>query len=296
MKVLVIGGDGFLGKKILSIFSKKGEKVTGTGHSKKAKNLIPLDITSRKRVFEVIEKVKPDVVINTAALTDVDWCETHEKECFKVNIDGVENIALACKKLECKMVQISTDYVFDGRKKTKYNEKDKPIPLNVYSKSKYKAEKVVQKNLENYLIIRTIVLYGFNDLEDKTTFVKWVLEKLKEGKEFKVVEDQVGCPTLIDDIAEALFVLIKKDRKGVYHASGSEYISRHNFAKKIAKAFGFNKRLVKPCLSSELKQKAKRAKYLNSDLGKIKKEGIKISSIDEGLIKMKKCMDEHNRY
>lgn len=293
MKVLVTGANGFLGKKIVKILKQKNFTIIPTSKIKDSTNLF-LDITKKESVLELLKSENPDVVIHTAALTNVDWCEENPKETFKVNVEGTKNVCNGCIKTNAKMVLISTDYIFDGSKSSSYVENDKPNPLGVYANSKLEAELVVLDLLQDFLIGRVTALYGFNDQLDKTTFPKFVLTALTSKHEIKCFTDQYSNPTLIDDVANALVKLIEKNKKGIYHMTGSENLNRFEFAKKIAKIFELNGDLIKTGTWIGSGHKSKRPKMIKSSIEKLQGEGIKMNNINEGLLIMKKQMELQN--
>jgi dTDP-4-dehydrorhamnose reductase len=292
-KVLISGATGFLGKKLMKVFADEGFEVVGTASEKKGK-ILKMDITDADEVMDMIVAEKPAVVVHAAATTRVDWCEDNKEEAFRINVDGSVNVANACRKIGAKMVYISTDYVFDGTKKGKYVETDKRNPIGVYAQSKAAAEVAIEKILENHLIARVTVLYGYNDDEDRQTFVTHVINTLREGKEFVGFTDQENCPTYIDDIAGALVQLVRKDEKGIFHLTGAENLSRHAFTMKIAKVFGFDQKLIKKGSWDSSGHKAPRAKFLDDSIAKLESKGIRMSTIEEGLKKMKKQMEKAN--
>ena len=223
MKILITGATGFLGKKLMSFLPKKGFEVIGTANGKK-NGFTPLNIKDRKEVSKVIGGEKPDVVIHCAAVTNVDYAENNKKETFETNVKGTENVALACKAIGAKLIHISTDYVYGGSKNSKYSENDELNATGIYSQSKIEAEKIVEKTLDNSIIARVTLLYGYNDRDDKNTFVNWVVRSLGEGREISAFTDQYSNPTLIDDIAGALATLIEKGRNGIYNVTGLSLI------------------------------------------------------------------------
>jgi dTDP-4-dehydrorhamnose reductase len=282
-RVLIVGASGLLGAKLCEIASGKYE-VFGTYHSHemKGKNFFRLDVTKRKEIFNLFERVKSNVVFDFHSITDVDYCELHPEEAWMVNVDGTKNIAEACKTFGAKMVFISSDYVFDGRKSS-YSEKDKPNPVNFYGKTKAIAEKVVEFLVPDFIIARTAVLYGLGGY-GKKPFPLWVLENLKEGKEIKVVIDQFNNPTLADNLAEILLKLYEKDVSGLFHVVGKDNISRYEFAIKVAEVFNLNKNLIKPIATPELRQAALRPRKLELSTKKLQRVlGIVPVEIEEGL-------------
>lgn len=291
MKVLVTGANGFLGKKISKIFFEKGIEVIRTDQSGR-NGALELDVTDEKMALKVIKENEPDVVVHTAAITRVDWCETHRKETFKVNVDGARNIAVACRKAGAKMVLLSTDYVFDGEKKGKYTERDNLNPVNVYAKSKAQAEIMVQKELTDFLIARVTVLYGYNDEFDKKCFPMHVIDALKAQKEFYCFVEQYSNPTLINDIALAIFLLLEKKQNGVFNLTGSENLNRLEFAKKIAKVFNLDEGLLKKGSWEKSGFKAKRPTHLDVSIKKLQDLGINMSDSFNGLLVMKQDMEK----
>jgi dTDP-4-dehydrorhamnose reductase len=245
----------------------------------------PLDVKRREETLSLITKIRPSVVIDTAALHEVDYCEEHKEECRAINVTGTENVAKACKAAGSKLVFISTDYIFDGKKK-EYGEADKPNPLSHYGRCKLEAEELIKSIGLDYAIARTAVLYGWNPT--KLNFVTWVIRELKAGKEIRVVDDQYSNPTLADDLAGMLLKIIEKSETGVFHTTGSECISRFEFAKKVAEAFSLDVGLVKPVKTKDLKQKAVRPKRCGMNTGKITGIlGRKPLTASEGLEKMR---------
>ena len=299
MKLLVIGGSGLLGYKVAKMASNEHETFLTYNYRSiqiEGCTALKLDKCDRKAVFELLEKIKPDVVIDTAALHNVDYCETHPEEAWKVNVEGTRNVAEACKKIDAKIIFISTDYVFDGTKGY-YTEEDTPNPLSYYAKTKLKAEKIIQSLDVNYIIARPSVIYGWNPNEvsglksssgKSVNFVVWALQKLEKGEEIKAVTDQYSSPTLADNLAEALLVMASSEKQGIYHTAGKDCVNRYEFTLKIAEVFGLDKSLIKPVTSEIFKQVAKRPKKCCLDVSKAEKDfGIRFLTVEEGLKLMK---------
>jgi len=241
-----------------------------------------IDIT-KKEIFTYIKKVNPDAVIHCAAFTNVDGCEIQKEKAWEVNVTGTENVAKACQNIGAKMIYVSTDFVFDG-KKGMYKETDETNPINYYGKTKLEGEKRVQEICKNYVIARTSVLYGWHE---RLNFVTWVIEQLKNKNKINIVTDQYTSPTFADNLAEVLLEVAEKDIQGLYHVAGSERISRYDFALKIADRFDLDKSLITPILSKELNQKAERPKDSSLCVEKIKnKVDTKLLNIEEGLERM----------
>lgn len=219
----------------------------------KAYNVNIFDIAQLKKL---IYELKPDVIINCAALTDVDQCEVDRKLCWELNTTLVENLISISRVIDCHLVTISTDFIFDG-KKGPYSEDAIPNPLNYYGKSKHAAENACLLGLERYTIIRTSTVFGVSSF-GKNNFVNWVLDKLIAGEEFHVIDGQHSTPTITDDIAQCVLKVLLKRKFGIYNACGKDFLSRYEFAQKIAKCFRFDSMLIKAMPTGKLQQKARR--------------------------------------
>ena len=290
-RILVIGAAGLLGSRLMDV-GKGNYEMHGTYKENKMKgsNLHHLDVTKREEVFSLLEKVKPDCVVDTAAITGVDYCETHPEEAWLVNVEGTKNVAEACKRAGAKIIFLSTDYVFDG-KKLDYNEKDKPRPLNYYAKTKLIAEHVLEALDVNYIVARTAVLYGVGGL-GKTTFVSWVIEKLRKKENINVVTDQHNNPTYTDNLVEILFALYRKDANGIFHVTGLDCMSRYEFAKRIAEVFGLDDKYIHPTTTPQLNQIAQRPEKVFMSTNKVERvTGIKPIGVKEGLERLKKQLE-----
>lgn len=214
------------------------------------------DIRDENQIKEEIFNVRPDIVIHSAAYTEVDNCEKNKELTYRTNAKGAENVAHACKLIQAKMVYISTDFVFDGTKNTPYTEEDIPNPINVYGWSKHEGEKTVQSILTNYLIVRTAWLYGPHG----KNFVDTIIQKSTSGNELKVVNDQKGSPTYTIDLASAVNSALKKDLTGVVHIANSGECTWFEFAKKILE-LKKSSTPITPITSDKLDRLAKRPVY-----------------------------------
>jgi len=266
--VLVTGGSGLLGSKLVGELSGKCRVFASYNIHPWAYCDFPLDVTNRVDVQHLINKISPDVIVHTAALTGVDYCESNKREAWAVNVEGTRNIVEAGKTVGSRIVYISTDYVFDGGKGA-YTEDDHPNPLDYYGETKLEGERVVQE-LDDYVIARTSVLYGWHS---RPNFVTWAIGELKQGRRINIVRDQFNSPTLADDLAEVVLNLIETGEAGVFHVSGSERISRYDFTKKIAEVFELDETLINPVTSDELDWIAERP--LDSSLDVSKVSGIR---------------------
>ena len=272
MKVLVLGAGGMLGKDLIPILSGK-EQVW-------ARDIGDFDITDRKGVQREVEALQPQVLVNAAAYTDVDGCESKKEMAFAVNAEGARNVALACAAIGGRMIHLSTDYVFDGSSRIPYREEDLPNPLNVYGSSKLQGERYIQAILENHLIVRTEWLYGRHG----KNFVDTILRHAGQQKELRVVDDQRGSPTFTRDLSFALERLIGMEARGILHVTNSGSCTWFEFARQILGEKGYNHVQVIPISSEELARPAKRPASSVMDCRKYEKlTGSKMTPWKEAL-------------
>ena len=250
MKILITGANGLLGHELSSLL--KDHTLILLSHSQ-------LDISDSESVNKQIDSSSPDIIINSAAYTQVDACETNYDLAFQSNAIGPKNLAIKCKQLGIPLIHISTDYVFEGneKKNSPLVENDKLGPKTVYGKTKLEGEKMVQENCEKYFILRTAWLYG-----EGKNFVKTMLSLSKKNKELKVVNDQIGSPTYAKDLAKAIKEIIEKksDKYGIYHVTNKGEVSWYEFAKKIFEIKNIEIK-VNPCTSEEFPRPAPRPHY-----------------------------------
>ena len=282
MKILVTGSSGMLGRDICKVFSADSEvigiDIAGDEGSYKA------DITDIAEINEIFTKEKPDIVIHSAAYTDVDGCERDPDKAYRINTEGTRNIAEACSSIGTPLIFISTDFVFDGSKDSPYKEDEETGPINVYGRSKLKAEESLGEFSGHYVIVRTSWLYGAHG----KNFVDTIIKKAQENKVLKVVDDQVGSPTYTKDLALALKDLIGSgDLSGseIYHISNTGDCSWYAFTRKIIDlSGGMEGVMVEPIASTELARAAERPKYSVLDTGKFEERtGQKMRSWKEAL-------------
>jgi dTDP-4-dehydrorhamnose reductase len=251
--ILVAGANGMLGRDLMA---QLGDRARGM-------DIDEIDITSLESVTRVLQGCKPDVVINCAAFTDVDGCESNSDKAMEVNGEGVGYLAMACREIGALLVQISTDYVFDGGKGVPYVEDDAPRPLNVYGESKLAGE-MNAAFCPEHLIVRTQWLYGLHG----KNFVETMLRLAADKDEIGVVDDQTGSPTWTVDLAKAITALIDKRCRGIYHAANSGYCSWNEFSRTIFADAGLAIS-VKPMTTDELNRPARRPLYSTLDCSKL---------------------------
>lgn len=277
MVVLVTGANGQLGQSLQFIAGNYPEIDFVFCDSKM------LDITQKEDINLVFNKIKPDFCINTAAYTAVDKAESEPEKAFEINVIGVRNLAEVCLDFKTKLIHVSTDFVFDGAKKTPYAEDDSTNPKSVYGQTKLDGEKAVQAILKDYFIIRTSWVYS----QFANNFMKTMLRLGAERDHLSVVDDQIGTPTNAVDLAEALIKIIKSDKKayGIYHFSNEGSCSWFDFAQKI---FEINKVTIdlQPIPTTQFPTPAERPKFSVLDKTKIKSVfGIAIKTWEESLNK-----------
>lgn len=291
--VLVTGANGLLGQKLTALLSAdKTLHTVATTRDKlhapvESATFYPLDITDEKQVNQVIATVKPDVVINTAAATQVDWCELHPDACFRINTDAVSFLLKACEQLGSTFIQLSTDFVFDGSHGP-LDESESPNPVNVYGQSKLKAEQLVMQATVPWCIIRTVLVYGVVRPMSRPNIVLWVKESLEQNKKIQVVTDQKRTPTLAEDLAMGCYLAIKQQATGIYHISGAEMMSPYDIAVRTARFFGLNEDLILPVDSTVFRQPARRPLITGFIIEKaMRMLGYRPHSFEEGLTLIK---------
>ncbi len=276
-KVLITGSNGLLGQSLLNLLLEEKDKYTVFGFSRGINRsgredfiYISIDITEEKLLKKEIKKIKPDFIINTAAMTNVDDCESHKEICDIINIDVVKWLIEISEEQKTHLIHISTDFIFDG-KKGNYKETDIPNPLSYYGLSKLKSEELLLNSKIKYTILRTILVYGKVFDMSRSNIVLWVCKMLKEGKEITIVNDQFRTPTYVEDLAMACKISIDKKALGIFNIASNKLLSVYEIALQIADVFNLNKKLIKPISTSTLNQTAARPAKTGFDLSKTNK-------------------------
>ena len=282
-RLLITGGSGFLGSDIARS-TIKGFKVYATYYTTPVQiagcSFVPLDIRNREQTFSSLKEIKPDLVIHTAALVDVDYCEEHSEEAWSINTEGTENVALATREVGAKLVYISTDSVFDGEKGM-YGEEDVPHPLNVYARTKLEGEARVRCCLPESIIIRT-AFYGWG-FPGKHSLADWLITQLKRGEKPKMFTEVLFSPIPINVLVAAMLEMCGKNLSGLYHVGGRERCSKYTFGLELARAFGFNESCIQPSTRAEAQLKAPRPKDISLNVNKTLSSGIYLPSLREGI-------------
>lgn len=299
-KILVTGSNGLLGQKLVHLILDHSNHIllaTSKGEnrlkSRSDFDYRSLDITDKNRVDSIVSEFKPDVLINSAAMTNVDACESFQEDCIALNVGGVKNLVAACENHNTHLIHVSTDFVFDG-KAGPYSENDQPNPLSFYGQSKYDSELIVSNSsLSKWSIARTIIIYGIVENMSKSNIVLWAKSALESGSELKIVDDQFRSPTYADDLAKGCLLIAEKEKNGIYHLSGKESMSILELVYRVADFYGLDKSTISPVKSESLNQAAKRPPVTGFVLDKANKElGYYPLSFNEGLKLLSKEIEE----
>ena len=267
MKIFITGGSGLFGSKLAEIAMSKGYEVFSGYRNNVPPHGEPVryDLLDYGSIEKVIEEIRPDAIVHSAALTNVDRCEEEPTLAFRMNSLATKKISEMAKKYGIYMLYISTDYVFDGRRGY-YKETDEINPINVYGFTKYVGELWVDA------VGRTSVIYGAKPASGKVNFALWLINKLGSGEEVRIIDDQYITPTLNTNLAKMSLEMVERGIKGVYHLAGETRVSRYDFTVKLAEVFGFDKELIKRSKMAEMNWKAERPK--DSSLNTEKVSGV----------------------
>ena len=297
MRVLITGCNGLLGQKLIKQ-APNNVKILGVDlHSEpfltsEQFSFENLDITKRPKVIELVRRFEPEWIVNTAALTDVDACEVEKEKCWRLNVEAVGHLVRAAAKIGARVLQLSSDYVFDG-KKGPYSEEENPNPICYYGKSKLASENILRMADSKHVIARTAVLYG-NGIRVRPNFVTWLLTKLGEKQPLSIVDDQISNTTLANELADCIWRIVALGSSGTFHLTGREIVSRFDFAQKIAKVFDLDGSLIQRAKTNDLEQKANRPLLSGLVVDKALQElGVELSDVQGGLLKLRKEMDAY---
>jgi dTDP-4-dehydrorhamnose reductase len=292
LKLLITGASGLLGSRLCELAIRKNHEVYSaySQHKPLIGKPIQLDVSNKNDVETTFNLIKPEAVVHSAALTDVDKCELKKEMAWKINVEGTKNIAESSGKNQIFLVYVSTDYVFDGEKGM-YEETDEPAPINYYGLTKLKGEEAVQA-LDNYSIARGSVIYGSTPAIGKTNFALWLLEKLKREETVNIAIDQWNSPTLNANMAAMILETLERRLNGIFHLAGATRLSRYEFAKHLAQTFNLDRDYIKPVQSNHFKWVANRPKDSSLNVNMAKRTlAIKPLEIQEALQIMKKETD-----
>ena len=293
MKIIVTGSNGLLGQKLVQLLAEKENiqlLATSKGEnrvkSKEGYQYQALDITNKEEVLTVVNGFQPDAIINTAAMTNVDACESDKELCWDLNVNAVKYFIEAAGLNDSHFIHLSTDFVFDGEAGP-YKEDDQPKPLSYYGESKYQAEKLLQASTIKWSIARTIIVYGIVDDMSRSNIVLWAKDALEKGNPLKIVDDQFRSPTLAEDLAMGCYLIAAKKAEGIYHLSGKDVMSILDLVYIVADFYGLDKTVIAPIKSGSLNQAAKRPSKTGFILDKaINNLGYNPVSFEEGMAEL----------
>ncbi len=305
--VLITGCHGFVGQHVVRLFVEESNYeliltarepeplFAGLANEPRIRGYHPMDVTQRTTVRDVIGAVKPDIIVNCAAFVKVDDAETHRETAWRTNVSAVEHLAEAARKVDARIVHISSDLVFDGLRAPQ-TEFDAPHPLNYYGRTKLASENVLRTSGIEHTIFRTSSVYGAAD-RAKANYALSIIMSLESGEPVMAATDLISAPTLVDDLALAIVRATERRRLGLYHAGGPDMITRFEFAHRIAEMFGLNSELILPTTIAELRANGRfRAERpARNGLVSLKAQtdlGIRISNVDDGLRVMERGMEE----
>ena len=265
MRVLITGSNGLLGQKLLPLFSDQQSfqvLATSRGADRSPGALprvtyAPLDVTQPEAVRRLADTFRPEVVINTAAMTNVDTCEQQPADCHALNVTAVGHLAETCRAHDAFLLHLSTDFVFDGTAGP-YRETDPPHPISIYGQSKLDAEQRVQQSGLRWAIARTVLVYGVAAQMSRSNIVLWVKESLEAGRPIRVVDDQWRTPTLAEDLARGCALIVGQKATGLFHLSGREMMTPYDIARRTARFFGLDAGLITRVDGSQFTQPARR--------------------------------------
>ena len=265
MKILLTGANGLLGQKLVELLAPQANLTllaTSRGENKIFYNLPnyeyrSLDVTQQKQVEQVIGEEKPDVIIHTAALTKVDYCEQHQEECWQLNVTAVDHLLRASEQHGCFFVHLSTDFIFSGDKRL-LTEEDQASPINYYGESKLASEKLVRESSAKWAIARTALVYGIVPHMSRSNIILWVKDSLENGKVVNVVDDQFRTPTLAEDLAQGCALIARQHAAGIFNISSEELLTPYKMALQTADFFDLDRSLIVRTDSTKFTQPARR--------------------------------------
>ncbi len=296
MRVLVVGVAGQVGGAVARVAAASGHTVVGTYLSRappwSPERLARLDKSDPSTLEPALSALAPEVVVDTGALHHVDYCEAHPEEARRVNAEGTAALARACAARSVPMVFVSTDYVFDGTGRPPYREEDEAHPAGAYGASKREGEEGTLRASAAHLVVRPSVIFSWippaarleTGSRKGVNFATWALDELSAGRPLRIVHDQIGSPTLAEDLAGAILSLVEQRRSGLYHTAGATAINRYEFTVRLARRAGFDPGSVRPIATSELRQAARRPPDSSLDSSRLLRDtGYRTLDVDRAL-------------
>jgi dTDP-4-dehydrorhamnose reductase len=288
MRLLITGANGLLGQKLVQLVADKGISVLASsqGPSRiQTPNVqyLPLDITQKEKVLQMVKEYGPSVIINTAAMTNVDQCETEREQCWELNVTAVAHLIEAAAQVNAHLIHLSTDFIFDGTSGP-YDEEAQPNPVNYYGQSKWAAEKLILESQIKWSIVRTVLVYGATPGSSRSNIMLWVKRNLESGNPIRVVADQFRTPTLVEDLAVGCYLIAEKSAEGIFNISGKDLLTPYDIAIITARYFSLDESLITKTDSKEFKQPAQRPLRTGFNIKKAKQIlGYQPHSFEEGL-------------
>ena len=285
MKVLVTGGSGGIGSRFAAKLVREGHAVYYSYFNNniliKGARGVKLDISDSDKVASAVKTANPDVVIHTAATQSADICETNHEIADGINVAGTQNVADACAEAGSRIIFISSCFVFDGRKEI-YAESDKPNPVNYYGETKLCGERIIRESGCGHIIARSDQLYSWISEGQRMNTAARTVQNLRKGEECREPTDWKNCPTFSDNCADVIWALLNKGKEGIFHVVGGDFLSRYEWACKVADVFGLDRSLIKPISSSEFNLPAKRPNARLSNAKAQRDSGIELVGVEEG--------------
>ncbi len=289
-RILITGSNGLLGQKLVYKLRERDDVeliATARGTNRllvqEGYTFLSMDIEDKDSVDEVIDRTRPDHIIHTAAMTNVDACESEHEACDRANVLAVEHMVRAAERHNVHFVHISTDFIFNGEDGP-YFEDATPEPVSYYGHSKLKGEQIVQASKLRWAILRTVLVYGVVDNPSRSNIVLWAKGALEKGQPINVVNDQVRCPTLAEDLADGCILAVDQNAAGIYNICGKDALNIIEIVQQVAEHYGLDKRLINPVSSATLNQPAKRPPRTHMPIDKAMRElGYRPHSFREGI-------------
>mgnify|MGYP006280466413 CR=1 FL=1 len=295
-RVLITGANGLLGQALVHRLADTDYEVLATARDDALRPDVdcdyrPMDITDPDAVTDTFEDIEPDVVVNCAALSDVTACDEDRNRAWATNARAVKRLAKRCTEHRAHLIQVSTDFVFNG-KRGPYDEEARPDPVNYYGRTKLAAENALREvGVPDWTIVRTVLLYGTGTDLSRSNIVRWMMEQLAAGETIHVVTDQHRTPTYVPDLADGIARVIERDATGIYHLSGREMVTIHELAETVADVFDFDSSLIDPVPSSYFDDAVERPEKTGFLILKAESElGYSPLSLERGLRKMGRTM------
>jgi dTDP-4-dehydrorhamnose reductase len=291
--ILITGSNGLLGQKLVSLLLTEGKTeiiVTARGENRLPEStgytFATMDITNKENVDEVMDRFSPNVIIHTAAMTNVDQCETDKDNCWAQNVTALEYIVEACERNSTFLVHLSTDFIFDGEAGP-YDEEAVASPISFYGWSKLAGEHIVKNSNIKWAIARTVLVYGIAHDMSRSNIILWVKKSLEAGKDINVVNDQWRTPTLAEDLAKGCALIAEKEAEGIFNISGKDLLNPYQMANITADYFGLDKSYIHEATAATFSQPAKRPAKTGFNIDKaVQQLGYAPVSFLEGIEKL----------